>query len=250
VIPHFRVLVLVVFFASVAIADDFKTIEGKEYKNAKVSRVEPDGIVITFSGGIVKIPFAELSPEIQKKYGYDSQAAADFQKQSYEAGLARAQQINEAQTKQQQSTGLQLQQSARFRVEPIDARLGVYKLTYKSAGELADKQQAVAQGLMLSEERTNARISSVPQGGEITLIHRGTDIYSTMTKNITMIVADKQGNEILRKTGDDHIPEPSGHGWIAAMIVTLQQPIDDSVTVYVVNNNSGYREQFRIQREH
>src|SRR4029453_4866924 len=35
--------------ASIALADDFKTIEGKEYKNAKVSRVEPDGLVITVS---------------------------------------------------------------------------------------------------------------------------------------------------------------------------------------------------------
>ena len=51
-----------------AIADDFKTVEGKEYKNATVSRVEPDGIVIAFSGGIVKLPFTELPPEIQKKY--------------------------------------------------------------------------------------------------------------------------------------------------------------------------------------
>jgi hypothetical protein len=93
---------LLLCFASVALADDFKTIDGKEYKNATVSRVEPDGIVITFSGGIVKVPFTELSPEIQKKYGYDSQAAADFQKQSYEAGLARAREISEANEKRQQ----------------------------------------------------------------------------------------------------------------------------------------------------
>jgi hypothetical protein len=78
-------------------ADDFKTTNGKEYKNAKLSRVEPDGIVITFSGGIVKIPFLEMSPDIQKKYGYDPAAAADFQKQAYEAGVRRSQDIAEAQ---------------------------------------------------------------------------------------------------------------------------------------------------------
>jgi hypothetical protein len=256
IVPFF-----ILCLASLAFADDFKTITGKEYKNAKVSRVEPDGIVISFSGGIVKLPFTELSPELQKQYHFNPQAAADFQRQIAEAAGAREQQVSEAQTKQQQSnlsraaTSSQLRQfggSARFRVEPIDvdARRNTYDLTYKSAGELADKQKAIAQGLMLSQEQTNGRMSSVPEGGEITLIHHGTDIYSTMTKNITMIVIDKQGNEILRKTGDDHIPTPSAHRWIASMIVTLQQPIDDSVTVYVVNNNSGYREQFRIQREH
>jgi hypothetical protein len=71
-------VILIVCFASIALADDFKTINGKEYKNAKVSRVEPDGIVITFSGGIVKIPFTELSEELQRKYNYDPEAAKQF----------------------------------------------------------------------------------------------------------------------------------------------------------------------------
>jgi len=90
---------LILCLMSAALADDFKTIDGKEYKNVKVSRVEPDGVVITFSGGIVKIAFTELSPEDQKKYGYDSKAAADFQQQAYEAGLQRAREISEAQQK-------------------------------------------------------------------------------------------------------------------------------------------------------
>src|SRR5260370_1270653 len=48
-------VILAALSVSIALADDFKTVEGKEYKNAKMSRVEPDGIVITFSGGIGKI---------------------------------------------------------------------------------------------------------------------------------------------------------------------------------------------------
>src|ERR1041385_2113849 len=40
------VFILIVCFVSLALADDFKTIKGKEYKNATVSRVEPDGIVL------------------------------------------------------------------------------------------------------------------------------------------------------------------------------------------------------------
>ena len=46
--------------ASLALAEDLRTTKGKEYKNATVSRVEPDGIVIKFKGGIVKILFTEL----------------------------------------------------------------------------------------------------------------------------------------------------------------------------------------------
>src|SRR6266542_1174293 len=96
-------LLLILCFGSLAFADDFKTIDGKEYKNAKVSRVEPDGIVITFSGGIVKIPFNELSPEIQKKYGYNPQAAATYSNEQNEqqAALARQRQADEQQRLEQ-----------------------------------------------------------------------------------------------------------------------------------------------------
>src|SRR4029453_15732557 len=69
---------LILCVVSVVLADDFKTIDGKKYKNPTVSRVEPDGIVITFSGGIVKLPFVELPPDVQTKYGYDSKAAAAY----------------------------------------------------------------------------------------------------------------------------------------------------------------------------
>ena len=70
--------VLAALSTSLALADDFKTTDGKEYKNAKVSRVEPDGIVITFSGGTIKIPFTKLSEELQRKYNYDPEAAKSF----------------------------------------------------------------------------------------------------------------------------------------------------------------------------
>jgi hypothetical protein len=70
-IPRFRVFVLIVFFASVAVADDFKTINGKEYKNVKVSRVEPDGIVLKSKSGISKVYFTEQPKEVQERFHYD-----------------------------------------------------------------------------------------------------------------------------------------------------------------------------------
>ena len=60
------------------IADDIKTLTGTEYKSAKISRVEPDGIVIVHSAGIVKIPFTELSDDLKKKYGYDPEKAKAY----------------------------------------------------------------------------------------------------------------------------------------------------------------------------
>ena len=62
---------MAVLSASLALAEDFKTINGKEYKNAKVSRVEPDGIVLITKSGISRVYFTELPKEVQKRFGYD-----------------------------------------------------------------------------------------------------------------------------------------------------------------------------------
>src|SRR6266478_6989884 len=65
-----------VCFASVVLADDFKTIDGKEYKNVTVRRVEPDGIVLTTSVGISKVYFTELPKDVQERFHYDPEKAA------------------------------------------------------------------------------------------------------------------------------------------------------------------------------
>ena len=68
--------ILAALLASIALADDFKTIDGKEYKNVTVSRVEPDGIVVTGKAGISKIYFAELPKEVQQRFHYEPQKLA------------------------------------------------------------------------------------------------------------------------------------------------------------------------------
>ena len=70
------IAILATLSASLALGDDFKTVNGKEYKNATVTRVESDGITVKFSRGLVKVPFSELSKELQNKYLYDPEKAA------------------------------------------------------------------------------------------------------------------------------------------------------------------------------
>jgi hypothetical protein len=55
---------------SVVLAEDFKTITGKEYKDATITRVEGDGIVIRSKTGISKIYFIELPKDVQEKFHY------------------------------------------------------------------------------------------------------------------------------------------------------------------------------------
>ena len=63
-------VILIVCLASFALGDDLKTISGKEYKQVKISRVEPDGLVIIHKTGVTKLPVSELPTEVQRKFGF------------------------------------------------------------------------------------------------------------------------------------------------------------------------------------
>jgi hypothetical protein len=78
-------VILIVCVAPIALADDFKTIDGKEYKNVTVSRVEPDGIVLVSKSGISKVYFVELPKEVQERFHYNPNAPADLMRQAESA---------------------------------------------------------------------------------------------------------------------------------------------------------------------
>ena len=72
------ITILAMLSASLALAEDFKTINGKEYKDATVSRVELDGIVLKTKSGISKVFFTELPKEVQERFHYNPANATAF----------------------------------------------------------------------------------------------------------------------------------------------------------------------------
>jgi hypothetical protein len=72
------VAILVALSATFARADDFKTIDGREYKDVTVSRVESDGVVLKSKSGISKVYFTELPKEIQGRFHYDAGKPAAY----------------------------------------------------------------------------------------------------------------------------------------------------------------------------
>jgi thioredoxin 1 len=64
-----------------AVADDFKTVAGREYKNVTVSRIEPDGIVLRSKSGISKVYFVELPKEVQERFHYNAAIASAYSAQ-------------------------------------------------------------------------------------------------------------------------------------------------------------------------
>ena len=59
---------MAVLFASLALAEDFKTVTGKVYKDATVTRIEPDWIELKTKTGISKVYFTELPQDVQERF--------------------------------------------------------------------------------------------------------------------------------------------------------------------------------------
>jgi hypothetical protein len=61
-------LVVAVLFASLALSEDFKTVRGRVYKDATVTRIEADGIEVKTNTGISKVYFTELPQDVQERF--------------------------------------------------------------------------------------------------------------------------------------------------------------------------------------
>src|SRR5438046_7700177 len=98
---------LILLSVSAAFAEDFKTTDGKEYKDASITRVEPDGIVIKTKSGITKVYFAELPKEVQERFHYDQQKASAYSAEQAANYTAYQKQQEEAQHQREDAAGKQ-----------------------------------------------------------------------------------------------------------------------------------------------
>src|SRR5437016_2508177 len=119
----------ILLFVSAAFCEDFKTVNGKEYNDATISRVEPDGIVIKTKSGITKVYFAELPKEIQERFHYDQQKASAYSAEQAANYTAYQKQREDAQREREnatakQKTNLAEQEAAKNRTQALQARYG------------------------------------------------------------------------------------------------------------------------------
>ena len=115
-------LILAATSASLALADDFKTTNGKEYKNAIVTQVDVDGIVVKAKTGISKLYFTELPEDVQKQYHYDPATAAAAQSAQAAAIERTNQRIEDANKQREKEKQVALESSRRATEEAANAQ--------------------------------------------------------------------------------------------------------------------------------
>jgi hypothetical protein len=142
------VLLLLVVLLDGAFAEDIETLDHHVYKNAAITRAEPDGIVVSMKTGIIKIPFDNLPTEFKTRFGYDKEQAKAFA-----AKIAQDQQVIYDQT-----------QAAK-----ADANASVAEIAERAQAERAQKQALIREQAAREAENAQreASVKAAIQSGGI-----------------------------------------------------------------------------------
>ena len=98
-------LVLALLLAvPVCFALDITTRKGVTYRQATVTKVEPDGVRISHADGAAKILFEDLPDALQRQYNYDPAKVAAYRKQLADAQEAAADKAAEEQRQRQEAS--------------------------------------------------------------------------------------------------------------------------------------------------
>jgi len=128
------IVILATLLVSFALAEDFTTVSGKVYKDATISHVEADGIMLRTKTGISKVYFAELPKDVQERFHHGSATPT---------GKAVTQRIDKGNTGD--SDRDQSVESANPPVGTFDAGTFADKFAEKVSKKL-DEREAVLQG--------------------------------------------------------------------------------------------------------
>jgi hypothetical protein len=120
---------LLLSLAAAAFSEDFTTVNGKEYKDATVTRIEPDGVVVKTNSGVTKIYFTQLPKDVQERFHYDAGKAASYSAEQAASYTAYQKQQEQTQREQQEADAknnavVAAQQAATNRMEGLQTRYG------------------------------------------------------------------------------------------------------------------------------
>jgi hypothetical protein len=257
----------VLAIAAATRAEDIETTSHKVYKNATITRAEPDGIMVTYSDGIVKLRFDELPESIRSRFNYDPEAAKRFAAETEKKQRALYLQSH-PETPDNHTAAPSTAVAAPTPVRsgdplgpvPLKTKSGLELFpqradgitpTYESAEEIAADRRSRAENLMLPKGDVEKSSADVPPGGRLIMqLYRPT-VGSANTKWFTVIVIDDRGTEVTRVTGRNKVasvPSSSQGNWRNLMIVDLPAQIDRFVDIFVVDAIQNQRSHFRLSR--
>jgi hypothetical protein len=158
--------ILAALSAPLTNAEDFRTIQGKEYKDATVTRVEPDGIVVRTKGGVSKLYFSELLKEVHERFTLLNASKAHAGAAAKLAAEEPAREAEESQARERAkaSASERAQKQAQEHAEKESKATAVLRTT---AEQFKEAQNHAAQVYKLSQKGTlSGQVFVATAGGE------------------------------------------------------------------------------------
>jgi len=164
-----KALMLLLVLMVPAWAEDW-TVNGKSYQNVTVQGSDDSTVSIMYDGGIGRVNLSDLTPELQKRFGYDPQKA----KAADKAEAARLAALDQQHLQE-------VQQQAKANAQPSTPPAPASPTTYSPPPAISRQVAAPAPSGLTSEQRAaiQSQISALQadisfmQGEEAKVIQEG-----------------------------------------------------------------------------
>jgi hypothetical protein len=206
------------------------TVEGRTIRNIVGVSLDSDGAVSVISGSHpVKLPLASIPESFLLSWDITKDAV---EKQKLQLAAA------EKETARQAALESTAKAAARA-IQPLEftpREKGGIELRHTPFAKLRDDEDRMSR--MLNQEST----SRIPRGGKLEVIITRRLQLEAMGALFTVIVFDKEGNELMRHRGSKTIPGNLGSSWLNIVTVPLDIDLDKAIIVRVVDaaNDSGW----------
>ena len=142
------------------------TVDGVTYSNVTFGTVTPYAVSIRHEHGIASVPLEKLSPELQKRFGYDANKAAQYHVAELQAQQAEAERLRRI--KEQQDADVRASQQVRQLTRDGVPLTGKVK-SVVAAGVIVDAQMGTLQilpdgssNLLFSKSRVEVLLTGYP----------------------------------------------------------------------------------------
>ena len=127
---------------------------------------------------------------------------------------------------------------------------GSVSIEYKAHKLLLDEKSEKLKNRFASESEINNAASNIPLGGQVIININRSTIGAANTEYF-LYVFTKDGKEVFRQKGYDSIAEvPSSPGgmWWNLSVVNIKEDFDSEITLFVIDELSGGRDEFTIKK--
>ncbi len=107
-------------------------------------------------------------------------------------------------------------------------------IEYKTYRQLCSDVDNKADKEMLSADKKSELLSKVPQGGQITILIKGSTVERSRLGEWTLLIKDESDKELLRKTSNYRRIQHDKESWVGVEVVLIPFSVPATFNVHLI----------------